>query len=293
MMVLKEIAEVSKIRIVVHMAIIAVASLYGASMLSPHAQAVGYEAYLHIIVAGALASAGSSALNQYYDRDIDSVMNRTSARPIPSGRLSARTALAYGVTLSCISVIYSYLLINIASTLFIFLGIFSYVVIYTIWFKRLNTSNVVIGGIANSAASWAGWSAAAGTMDLLGFLVGFLIFVWTPSNFWCLAMTLRDEYKRANIPVLPATMDMRHAPKYILANSLILVPYSLALYAFGMGVVYVVLAAASGGLLLFYHYMLTQNPTVDFARKVFIITNRYLPIIFLAVALDGTFHVRI
>ena len=293
MLALREIAEVSKPRIVVLLVITAVASLYGASMLSPDAQQVGYEVYLHIIVAGALASAGSSALNHYYDRDIDPRMSRTSTRPIPSGRLSARAVLVYGVTLSCVSVIYGYLLINAASAFFIALGIFSYVIIYTAWLKRLNTSNIVIGGIAGSAASWAGWSAATGTLDLLGFLVGFLVFVWTPSHFWCLAMKIREEYEQANVPMLPVIIGMHRTSKYILANTLILVPYSLILYAFGMGMVYTVLAAASGGLMLLYHYKLTKNPTADFAWKAYKVTAPYLTIIFLAVALDGAFHVRI
>lgn len=293
MLALREIAEVSKPRIVVLLVITAVASLYGASMLSPDAQPVGYDAYLHIIVAGALASAGSSALNHYYDRDIDPRMSRTSTRPIPSGRLSARAVLVYGVTLSCVSVIYGYLLINAASAFFIALGIFSYVIIYTAWLKRLNTSNIVIGGIAGSAASWAGWSAATGTLDLLGFLVGFLVFVWTPSHFWCLAMKIREEYEQANVPMLPVIIGMHRTSKYILANTLILVPYSLVLYAFGMGMVYTALAAASGGLMLLYHYKLTKNPTADFAWKAYKVTAPYLTIIFLAVALDGAFHVRI
>ena len=293
MLALREIAEVSKPRIVVLLVITAVASLYGASMLSPDAQPVGYETYLHIIVAGALASAGSSALNHYYDRDIDPRMSRTSTRPIPSGRLSARAVLVYGVALSCVSVIYGYLLINTASAFFIALGIFSYVIIYTAWLKRLNTSNIVIGGIAGSAASWAGWAAATGTLDLLGFLVGFLVFVWTPSHFWCLAMKIREEYEQANVPMLPVVIGMHRTSKYILANTLILVPYSLLLYAFGMGVVYTALAAASGGLMLLYHYKLTKNPTADFAWKAYKVTAPYLTIIFLAVALDGAFHVRI
>ncbi len=293
MLALREIAEVSKPRIVVLLVITAVASLYGASMLSPDAQPVGYETYLHIIVAGALASAGSSALNHYYDRDIDPRMSRTSTRPIPSGRLSARAVLVYGVALSCVSVIYGYLLINAASAFFIALGIFSYVIIYTAWLKRLNTSNIVIGGIAGSAASWAGWAAATGTLDLLGFLVGFLVFVWTPSHFWCLAMKIREEYEQANVPMLPVVIGMHRTSKYILANTLILVPYSLLLYAFGMGVVYTALAAASGGLMLLYHYKLTKNPTADFAWKAYKVTAPYLTIIFLAVALDGAFHVRI
>jgi protoheme IX farnesyltransferase len=163
-----EVLEISKPRIVVLLVITAVTSMYAASKLVPGVPELDYWAYLHIIIAGALASAGSSALNHYYDKDIDPKMTRTST--------------------SCISVIYGYFALNAVSAFFIAVGIFSYVIIYTVWLKRKNTSNIVIGGIAGSAAAWAGWAAATGSMDLLGFLVGFLVFVWTPSHFWCLAI---------------------------------------------------------------------------------------------------------
>lgn len=292
-LVARELVEVSKPRIVVLLVITAVASLYAASQLAPDASSVDYAVYVHVMVAGALASAGSSALNHYYDRDIDPRMSRTSTRPIPSGRISSGAVLAYGLTLSCVSVAYGYVLINAASAFFIALGIFSYVIIYTVWLKRRNPSNIVIGGIAGSAASWAGWAAATGSLDILGFLVGFLVFVWTPSHFWCLAMKIRDEYAQADVPMLPVIIGMHRTSKYILANTVILVPYSLILYAFGMGIVYTAIAAVSGGLMLYYHYRLTKEPTSDFAWRAYKVTAPYLTIIFLAVALDGAFHMRI
>ena len=290
---LREILEISKPRIVILLVITAVTSMYGASRLVPGAPDLDYWAYLHIIVAGALASAGSSALNHYYDRDIDPKMKRTSRRPIPSGRMSASGVLTYGLAVSAASVVYGYLLINAASASFIALGIFSYVIVYTAWLKRLNTSNIVVGGIAGSAASWAGWAAATGTLDLLGFLVGFLVFVWTPSHFWCLAMKIKDEYAQANVPMLPVVIGMQKTSRYILANTIILLPFSLVLYVFGMGLVYAVIAAASGGLMLAYHYKLTKTPTSDFAWRAYKVTAPYLTIIFMAVALDAAFHIRV
>lgn len=294
-MAAKELLEVSKPRIVVLLVITAVTSMYAASKL------VGPEldimALFHIIIAGALASAGSSALNHYYDRDIDPLMKRTSTRPIPSGKIKAGTVLIYGISVSAISVIYAYLALNPVSTFFIALGIFFYVIVYTAWLKRRNSSNIVIGGFAGSAASMAGWTAATGFVpplgiDLLGFLVGMLVFVWTPSHFWCLAMKIKDDYEGAKVPMLPVLIGMQKTSKYILANTAILLPYSLSLYAFGLGLVYVAIAGASGGLMLAYHYKLTKNPTSDFAWKAYKVTAPYLTIIFVAIALDAAFHYR-
>ena len=267
--------------------------MYAASMLVDGAPELDPWMYLHIILAGALASAGSSALNHYYDRDIDPLMKRTSSRPIPSGRMASSHVLVYGLAVSCISVVYGYFALNPVSAFFIAVGIFSYVIIYTVWLKRLNTSNIVIGGIAGSAAAWAGWSAATGSMDLLGFLVGFLVFVWTPSHFWCLAMKIKDEYAQANVPMLPVVIGMQKTSKYILGNTMILLPFSLipSFIPDGLGVVYTIIALVSGGLMLAYHYKLTKTPTSEFAWKAYKVTAPYLTIIFAAVALDAAFHI--
>ncbi len=287
-MVLKEIFEVSKPRIIILLVITAVTSMYaGSKLVGPELSDLGI---LHIIIAGSLASAGSSALNHYYDKDIDLKMKRTSKRPIPSGRIKPITVLIYGLSVSIISVVYAALTLNYVCTFFIALGIFFYVIIYTVWLKRLNSSNIVIGGFAGSAASMAGWSAATGSIDILGFLIGFLVFVWTPSHFWCLAMKIRDEYAEVKVPMLPILIGMERTSKYILANTIILLPYSLMLYAFGMGVVYTVIAAVAGGLMLFYHYRLTKTPTSDFAWKAYKVTAPYLTIIFIGIALDAAFH---
>ena len=289
---INEIIEISKPRIVVLLVITAVTSMYAASKLVSGSPQLEYLDYLHIVVAGALASAGSSALNHYYDRDIDPKMTRTSTRPIPSGRMAASRVLLYGLAVSSISVIYGLFALNPLSAFFIAVGIFSYVIIYTVWLKRRYTSNIVIGGIAGSAAAWAGWSAATGSMDLLGFLVGFLVFVWTPSHFWCLAMKIKDEYAQAGVPMLPVVIGMQKTSKFILGNTLILIPYSLLLVLIpdGLGVVYTVIAFVSGGLMLVYHYKLTKTPTSAFAWKAYKVTAPYLTIIFVAVALDAAFH---
>lgn len=288
--------EVSKPRIVVVLVITAVASLLGATRFDQSPDIpwdVSFWQLTFLVLAGALASMGSSALNHYYDRDIDKSMIRTSKRPIPSGKLSAKKVFIYGLSLSAISVIIAWFTLNPISTFMIALGIFFYVIIYTAWLKRLNSSNIVIGGFAGSAASMAGWATTTGSIDLLGFLVGWLVFMWTPPHFWCLAMKIREEYANVKVPMLPVLIGNEKASIYIFINTALLLPFSISLYFLGLGLFYTAIAAISGTLMLIYHYKLTKNPTPDFAWKAYKVTAPYLVVIFIAVALDALFYYKI
>ncbi len=288
--------EVSKPRIVVVLVITAICSLLGATRFDS-TPSIPWDVSLwqigFIVLAGALASMGSSALNHYYDRDIDKLMVRTSKRPIPGSKLSAKTVLMYGLALSITSVIIAWLTLNPVATFMIALGIFFYVIIYTVWLKRTNSLNIVIGGFAGSAASMAGWATATGTIDLTGFLVGWLVFMWTPPHFWCLAIKTREEYASVNVPMLPVLIGNQRTAKYIFINTAILLPFSLSLYFFGLGLLYITIALGSGLLMLVYHYKLTKNPTPEFAWKAYKVTAPYLVIIFIAVAVDALFYYRI
>jgi protoheme IX farnesyltransferase len=243
-----------------------------------------------LTISGALASMGASALNHYYDRDIDSMMQRTAKRPIPSGRISANSVFAYGFTLCALSIVIAFFTLNPVATAMIAIGIFFYVIIYTAWLKRSNASNIVIGGFAGSAASMAGWASATGSIDLLGFLVGWLVFMWTPPHFWCLAIRAREDYASVNVPMLPVLIGNQRTASYIMLNTAILLPYSLALAFFGLGLLYTSVAAVSGSLMLAYHYKLTKNPTPEFAWKAYKVTAPYLIVIFIALALDALFY---
>ena len=290
----KEYVEVSKPRIVVVLVITAVTSLLAGSRFDNtsgwHVTAwqLGF-----LALAGALSSMGSSALNHYYDRDIDKIMYRTSSRPIPSGRLSPRNVLVYGLVMSILSVILAWITLNPVATSMIALGIFFYVMVYTVWLKRHNAANIVIGGFAGSAASMAGWAVATGSINLLGFLVGWLVFMWTPSHFWCLAIKAREEYASVRIPMLPVLIGNEKTSGYIFVNTAILLPYSVALYFFGLGLLYTAVAAISGSLMLIYHYKLTKNPSPEFAWKAYKVTAPYLVVIFVALALDSLFYYRL
>lgn len=292
-MALHDYIEVSKPRIVVVLVITAVASLLAGSRFDAtpnsawdvNAWQIGF-----LTIAGALASMGASALNHFYDRDIDKKMERTANRPIPGGRLSAKKVFAYGFALCILSIAIAFYTLNPVATAMIAIGIFFYVIVYTVWLKRSNPSNIVIGGFAGSAASMAGWATATGSIDLLGFLVGWLVFMWTPPHFWCLAIKAREEYASVHVPMLPVLVGNQKTASYIMINTAILLPYSIALSFFGLGLVYTTVAAISGSLMLLYHYKLTKNPTAEFAWKAYKVTAPYLVVIFVALALDALFY---
>jgi heme o synthase len=289
----RDYIEVSKPRIVVVLVITAIASLLAGSRFDATPD-VGWDVsawqIVFLTLAGSLASMGASALNHYYDRDIDRIMERTARRPIPAGRLSPNNVFAYGLTLSIISIVVAFLTLNPVATAMIAIGIFFYVIIYTAWLKRSNPSNIVIGGFAGSAASMAGWATATGSIDLLGFLIGWLVFMWTPPHFWCLAIRAREEYASVHVPMLPVLIGNQRTATYILINTAILLPYSVSLAFFGLGLLYTAVAAISGSLMLVYHYKLTKNPTAEFAWKAYKVTAPYLVVIFVALALDALFY---
>ena len=294
-MTARDFIEVSKPRIVVVLVITAITSYLAATRFDATPNVAWDISWWHLgflTLSGALASMGASALNHYYDRDIDKVMARTAQRPIPAGRLSPSTVLWYGIGVSALAVAIAWFTLNPMATGMIALGIFFYVIIYTASLKRSNASNIVIGGFAGSAASMAGWATAIGSMDLLGFLVGWIVFMWTPPHFWCLAIKAREEYASVRVPMLPVLIGNQRTASYILLNTAILLPYSIALYFFGLGLLYTIVAAASGSLMLIYHYKLTKNPTPEFAWKAYKVTAPYLVVVFIALAFDALYYFK-
>lgn len=292
---LSDYIEVTKPRIVVVLVITAITTALAATRFDSTPLAPWDISLYHLLflgIAGCLASMGSSALNHYFDRDIDKIMSRTVNRPIPSGRLNPKHVLIYGNILCASSVIISFLTLNLMATAMIALGIFFYVFVYTLWLKRSNVSNIVVGGFAGSAASMAGWATTTGSMDVLGFLIGCLVFLWTPPHFWSFAIKSREEYESVKVPMLPVLIGNEKTAGYIFANTAILLPYSLSLYLFGLGVLYFITAAISGSLMLVYHYKLTKYPNPDFAWKAYKITAPYLVVIFMSLAFDSLFYYR-
>lgn len=177
----------------------------------------------------ALGGGASGALNMWYDADIDRVMRRTAGRPVPAGRVGADEALALGLALSGIAVLMLGLAANWFAAAFLAFTIFFYVVIYTIWLKRLTPQNIVIGGAAGAFPPMIGWAVATGGISLESLLMFALIFVWTPPHFWALALFMREDYSKAGVPMLTVTHGRRVTRNHILAYTVALVPVALGL----------------------------------------------------------------
>jgi protoheme IX farnesyltransferase len=237
-----------------------------------------------LLTAGAVASAGALALNSYLEIDVDSKMKRTRSRPLPSERIvPASHALLLGLGLLAIGVAVAAATLDAAATFFIALGAFVYVPIYTIWLKPRTSWNIVLGGFAGSCASLAGWYAVTGQALAAAWTLAALVFVWTPSHFWSLAVITEQDYSAAGIPMLPSVLGSARAAKYIVANTLLLIPVSLlfAFYLSGAGLLlYLCLAVTLDLLLLWTNVKLLRSPTKDNAWLAFKFSSPYLAVIF-------------
>ena len=247
-----------------------------------------------VLVAGTLASGGAGALNCYLDRNLDLSMRRTSHRPIPKGEISPGRALVFGLAMVGGGVLVSALVLPVLASLFIFLGAVIYVLFYTKWLKPRTTLNIVLGGSAGSCAPLAGWAAVTGQVGTVApWLMALLVFVWTPSHFWGLAIRSVGDYSKAGIPMLPAVVGEKRAAQYIALNTFLLVPLSLVFVPLGLfGIVYLAIALVLGLWLLITDLRLAFNPTKALAWTAFKVSSPYLAIIFLAMILDSKLLAR-
>jgi len=176
----------------------------------------------------ALGGGASGALNMWYDADIDAVMRRTRGRPVPAGRIAPGEALGLGLGLTLISCLMLGLAANWVAGAFLAFTIFFYVVVYTMWLKRLTPQNIVIGGAAGAFPPMIGWACATGGIAPESVLMFLLIFMWTPPHFWALALFMKDDYSKAGVPMLTVTNGRPATRKHILAYTLALAPCALA-----------------------------------------------------------------
>jgi heme o synthase len=178
----------------------------------------GFAAILFIAIGGG----ASGALNMWWDADIDAVMKRTKARPIPMGRVEPRQALALGLVLSVLSVVLLALVSNLMAGALLAFTIFFYVVVYSMWLKRSTPQNIVIGGAAGAFPPVIGWIAATGSMSIEPWLMFALVFIWTPPHFWALALFMRNDYDDAGVPMLTVTHGRRTTRLHIVIYTVLL-----------------------------------------------------------------------
>jgi heme o synthase len=238
-----------------------------------------------LFLAGTLTSMGSLALNSYLEMDIDAKMKRTRNRPLPAARIiQPARAAAFGLSLVALGLVISWFTLTPLATLFIGLGAVVYVQVYTVWLKPRTSWNIVLGGFAGSCCALAGWYAITSADPLIAWVLAALVFVWTPSHFWSLAVITEEDYSAAGIPMLPSVVGEKKAAKFIVANTLLLIPISLLffLYLAGAGeVVYLVGALFFDLLLLATNIKLLVTPSKSNALLAFKASSPFLAVIFI------------
>jgi protoheme IX farnesyltransferase len=243
-----------------------------------------------LFVVTVMAAGGAGALNHFLDRDLDALMPRTAKRPLPSGRIGGWNVVALGLGMVALAVSVALWRLNRLVALHLFLGAFTYVVVYTIWLKRRSWLNVVIGGLAGSFAVMAGGALARPELCLPPVLFATVLFFWSPSHFWSLAIAYKQEYAGARIPMLPSVKGEAHAACSILFNTVALLGASVLPFMLGLaGWTYVLVGVVPGGTnLLRRNFLLVDAPKDrKLAMANFHASNLFLLLLFVGVVLDA------
>ena len=244
---------------------------------------IGFVALLAI----AVGAGAAGALNMWYDADIDAMMRRTAKRPVPAGTITPEEALGFGMTLAVGSVLVLGLLVNVVAAALLAFTIFFYIVIYTMWLKRLTPQNIVIGGAAGAFPPMVGWAAVTGAIDPGAIALFLIIFVWTPPHFWALALwkKINADYTNAGVPMLPVVAGADETRRQILIYTLILVPVTFLPALTGtVGILYVLANVALGALFIWYSWRVFRNRDGQEAeaacKKLFGFSTSWLFIVF-------------
>ena len=241
-----------------------------------------------VCLGGALGAGGANSLNHYLDMDIDGMMSRTRQRPLPSHRIPAHNALAFGIILNMLAFLLLATGVNLLAAALTLLATLFYVFVYTIWLKRTTPQNIVIGGAAGSIPPLVGWAAVTGGLDLPALYLFGIIFFWTPPHFWALALLIQKDYETAGIPMLPVVTTREHTVLNIFIYSLVLVTLSLIFAATSaVGWVYLSAAVPLGGVLIVLAGQLGRNHTARHARQLYLYSLIYLALMFVAVMVDS------
>jgi protoheme IX farnesyltransferase len=265
--------------------LIAVSAMAGYAAIA-HQVDVWQLAILFVVML--LGSSGSAVFNQFYDRDIDRLMPRTANRPLATGTLEdARHALWFSGLLLVAGCALALLAFNWVVALHLFLGAFVYGIVYTVWLKRRHWTNIIIGGVAGSFAVLAGAAAVDPNIWLLPALMAIILFLWTPSHFWALAILIKDDYAKAGVPMLPVIAGDAACAKWIFANTVALVASAILPVVFGqLGWIYAVVSMVFGARFLWLNWKLVGDPSRELARRNFLFSMQYLAGVFLAVVID-------
>jgi len=240
----------------------------------------------------ALGAGAAGCLNMWYEADLDALMTRTCLRPIPTGKINKQQALIFGIFLTVFSVgALIYFTNTLSATLLLFTILF-YLFVYTIWLKRITPQNIVIGGVAGSLPPVIGWTIATNSISMVSISLFLIIFLWTPSHFWALSLYKADDYKKANIPMMPLTNGVEKTKIYIFIYSLLMLPVIILPYAINFsGLIYLIPAMM---LTIYYNFMcydLYKHKKNKFvlkkAKKVFGYSILYLFLIFVLFLIDN------
>ena len=244
-----------------------------------------------VILGGALASGGASALNHWLDRDIDRLMARTATRPVASERVSGKQALVFGLILNVLAFALLWWGANLLAALLAMGGSVFYVLVYTKWLKRTTTQNIVIGGAAGAVPPLVGWAAVTGGLTLPAFYLFAIIFFWTPPHFWALALLIRRDYAEAGVPMLPVVAGEESTRRHILLYTLALMMLTVLLYLAtdSLGLVYLTSAIVLGLGFVVYALRLFRQTGPRAAAPIYRYSLLYLALLFAVIMGDGAF----
>jgi len=248
-----------------------------------------------VLVGGSLASGGSMAINMWYERDIDPLMERTVNRPIPSGYISPNHALAFGLSVCIIGIAIVTFLANKNAGMITAFSAFFYVCIYTMLLKRRTPQNIVIGGLAGSTPPAIGWAAASGDIEaVLPWLMVLTIFIWTPPHFWSLTLSKRRDYGEAGVPMLPVVSGEDVTRNHIAGYTVALIFTSALIYINGeTGIIFLISGLALSIYFSFLAFSLRNSKSEDDAWNLFKFSNIYLYTLFIMLVIDSAYHITL
>ena len=238
----------------------------------------------------AAGSAAADTITGYNDRDIDAIMDRTKDRPIPSGRISPRNALIFGIILTAIALIFSWL-INLWVFLLMLFGLFDNIIVYSKWLKRRNQANIILGGFSGGVPALIGYVTVTTQNLEIGLVMAGLVFFWIPTHIWSLALHVRKDYQKAKIPMLPVVCEEKKAVRIIAGTTLIMVLFSILPFFFNQfGQIYLITATLFGAIMMGLSLWLLLKPTEKASWTVFKFSSPYLTAVFIAFMVDAFFH---